>query len=116
MAESKNNRKKKRKRTQNHRAPDLPPTKEEIAKAEEEQKKQSNMLKMSIVSFVVMLAGFLVAQMWSHLIGYPVAFVGSIMGIYSARGQERGRMVTMICYGVFAVLVAFMWFVEVLSR
>lgn len=116
MAESKNNRKKKKKRTQNHRAPDLPPTKEEIAKAEEQQKRQGKMLKMSILSFVVMLVGFLVAQMWSHLIGYPIACVGSIMGIYSAREQERGRIITIICYGVFAVLVAYMWFVEVLAR
>lgn len=116
MAESKNNRKKKKKRTQNHRAPDLPPTKEKIAKAEEVQKKQSNMLKMSIVSFILMLAGFVVAQTWSHFIGYPIAFAGSIMGIYSAREQERGRTVTVICYGIFSVLVAFMWFAEVLAR
>ena len=116
MAESRNNRKKKKKRTQNHRAPDLPPTKEEIAKAEEVQKQQGKMLKMSIASFALMLVGFVIAQMWSHIIGYPIAFAGSIMGMYSARAQERGRTVTIICYGIFAVLVAFMWFAEVLAR
>ena len=50
------------------------------------------------------------------MIGYPIAFAGSIMGIYSAREQERGRTVTVICYGIFSVLVAFMWFAEVLAR
>lgn len=115
MAESKNNRKKKKKRTQNHRAPDLPPTKEEIAKIEEVQKHQSKMLKFSIIGFVLMLAGFIVAQLWSHLIGYPFAFAGSIMGIYSARDQEKGKIITMTCYGIFAVLVAFMWLAEVLG-
>lgn len=116
MAESKNNRKKKKKRTQNHRAPDLPPTKEEIAKAEEVQKKQSKMFKLSIVSFALMLVGFVIAQMWSRLIGFPIAFAGGILGIYSAREQERGRKVTIICYTIFAVLVAYMWFAEVLAR
>lgn len=116
MAESKNNRKKKKKRNHNHRAPDLPPTKEEVAKAEEVQKEQSKMLWLSILSFVLMLVGFVIAQTWSGLIGYPISFAGSIMGIFAAHTQEKGRAVTVICYTIFAVLVAVMWFREVLPH
>lgn len=114
MAESKNNRKKKKKRTQNHRAPDLPPTKEEIAKEEAAVQEQKKQMKLSIVAFVLMVAGFILAQFWSTLIGYPISFVGSILGIMTARSQARGRTVTVICYTIFAVLVAYMWFYQVL--
>lgn len=114
MAESKNHRKKKKKRTQNHRAPDLPPTREEIAQEEAAVQEQKKQLKLSIVAFVLMAAGFILAQFWSRFVGYPISFAGSILGIATARSQTRGRAVTIICYTIFAVLVAYMWCYEFL--
>lgn len=113
MAESKNNRKKKKKRTQNHRAPDLPPTKEEIAQEEAAVQEQKKQLKLSIVAFALMAVGFLLAQFWSSFVGYPISFVGSILGIATARSQEKGRTVTIVCYTIFSVLVAYMWCYQV---
>ena len=74
---------------------------------------------MGLISVAIMLVGILVGQFCGQIgafIGYPIAFVGSILGIFASRTQERGRTMTTICYTIFAVLVAYSWFFQIINR
>lgn len=113
MAVSKNNRRKKRKRTQNHSAP---VTSQQIAKEqkidEEKQIQEKKRLRLSIIAIVIMMAGLLVAWKVSRFFGYPLTFVGGVIGLVTARLQDKGRKVTIVCYTVYCILIAYMWIFE----
>lgn len=111
MAVSKGNRGKKKKRTQNHRAPVRPEVqKQEAEKAQQQRESAKKYLIMSMVSFAVMVIGFVMANYvgW-YLIGYPISLIGALCGIYSAGKQSRGARVTQVCYGIYSALVIYMW-------
>ena len=119
MAESKSKRKNGKKRAPQRKAPPKAPTKAEIQEAEQEVKKNKKMTYLGLISVAVMLVGILVGQFCGQIgafVGYPVAFVGSMLGIWTARSQQKGRTMTMVCYTIFAVLVAYSWFFQIINR
>lgn len=116
MAVSKNNRKKGKKRAQSHRAPvTQQQRKQELQVDEAMQQKEKKRFRMSLVAIAVMAIGLFVAWKWSRLIGYPITFVGGLVGLYAARQQDKGRKVTIVCYSIYCVLVAYMWIVEFIA-
>ena len=116
MAVSKNNRKKGKKRAQSHRAPVTEQQrKQELQVDEAMQQKEKKRFRMSLVAIAVMAIGLFVAWKWSRLIGYPITFVGRLVGLYAARQQDKGRKVTIVCYSIYCVLVAYMWIVEFIA-
>ena len=116
MAVSKNNRKKGKKRAQSHRAPFTEQQrKQELQVDEAMQQKEKKRFRMSLVEIAVMAIGLFVAWKWSRLIGYPITFVGGLVGLYAARQQDKGRKVTIVCYSIYCVLVAYMWIVEFIA-
>ena len=118
MAVSKNNRRKGKKRKQNHAAPKVEQRLTEAQKQELEEKKKENnkFLKLSIVACVIMVIGFVIGWAGYGVIGYPISFVGAVMGLVMTRKQDRGRKVTIVCYSIYCVLVAYMWIFELMSR
>ena len=119
MAESKSKRKNGKKRAPQRKAPPKTPTKAEIQEAEQEVKKNKKMTYLGLISVAVMRVGILVGQFCGQIgafVGYPVAFVGSMLGIWTARSQQKGRTMTMVCYTIFAVLVAYSWFFQIINR
>lgn len=115
MAESKSKRKNGKKRAPQRKAPPKAPTKAEIQEAEQEVKKNKKMTYLGLISVAVMLVGQFCGQIGAF-VGYPVAFVGSILGIWTSRSQQKGRTMTMVCYTIFAVLVAYSWFFQIINR
>lgn len=117
MAVSKNNRKKKHKRTQNHSAPEGF-SKKQIER-EEQQQDQAQLEKkrwrISMLALVLMVIGFLIANAGNHLIGYPITFVGGLLGLHSARTLAKGRKITVFCYTVYCILIAYLWIFEFLA-
>lgn len=118
MAVSKNNRKKKTKRTQNHSAPKVEKRLTEAQKQELIQKQEQNNkhFKLSIVACVIMVVGFVMAWAGYDLIGYPISFAGGVMGLVLTRKQDKGRKVTIICYTIYCILVAYMWIFKFLAN
>ncbi len=117
MAVSKGNRKKNTKRKQNHSAPKVEKRLTEAEKQEllKKEKQNNKNLKRSIIACVIMVAGFVIAWLGYRLIGYPISFAGAVMGIVVARNQDKGRKVTIACYTIYCVLVAYMWIFEFLG-
>lgn len=119
MAVSKNNRRKKRKRTQNHSAPVIEKhlTEAEVQELEHKQQQENKRLKWSIIFIVIMIGGFVIARAAAApLIGYPISFIGGIGGLATTRTQEKGKTVTVICYTIYCILVAYMWIYQFLAN
>lgn len=116
MAVSKNNRRKKRRRTQNHSAPvDMAKRQEELRASEEQQALEKRHLRLSVIAVVIMVAGLMIAWKAGHVIGYPITFVGSLVGLYAARKQGKKQRVTVICYTIYSALIAYMWIAEFMA-
>lgn len=110
MAVSKNNRKKGKKRTPSHRAPVTAQQREQKTRIEEKQRVQEKQnLRLSLIAVAIMGVGLFVAWRWSRLIGYPITFVGGLAGIYAERKSGKQRKLTLICYTIYCILVAYMW-------
>lgn len=117
MAVSKNTRKKSKKRTQNHSAPVN--TAEKLKReqeAEAQRRETKKHLWQSIAAPILMLVGVLIAYIFGIRIGYPISFAGGLWGMYAAHFQEKGKRMTMVCYGAYCVLVAYQWFAVLLGR
>ncbi len=111
MAVSKNTRKKSKKRTQNHSAPVNMAEKRKREEAEAVQRKEAKKhLWQSTAALALMLIGIIVAYKLSGLIGYPISLAGGVLGLYASQFQEKGRRITMACYGIYCVLVVYQWF------
>lgn len=120
MAVSKNNRKKKTKRTQNHSAPKVEKRLTEAQKQEiiEKQEQDKKHLKLSIIACIIMVVGFAMGWAGYELVGYPISFAGGVMGLVVTHKQgksKRGR-VTIICYTIYCVLIAYMWIFKFLAN
>ena len=116
MAVSKNNRRKKTKRTQNHCAPAGFGQKQQakVAAQQEQEAIEKKRWRISMLALVFMVVGFLIAAQGNRFIGYPITFVGGVLGLYSARTLSKGRKITIVCYTIYCVLVAYMWIFEFL--
>ena len=116
MATSKNNRKKGRKRQQMHSRP-IP---DYVAKAQAEQEKEEikSMQRTQNISFfglVIMIVGFVLVVMGYALIGYPVTFAGSLIGLLTTPQDMKHRKITIGGHIVYCIMVAFLWFSAIAS-
>ena len=116
MATSKNNRKKGRKRQQMHHRP-IP---DHVAKAQAEQEKEEikSMQRSQNISFfglVIMIVGFVMVVMGYALVGYPVTFAGSLIGLLTTPQDLKHRKITIAGHIIYCVMVAFLWFSEIAS-
>lgn len=113
MATSKNNRKKGKKRQPMHSKP-IP---ESIAKAQEDLRKDEvkSLQRKQTVSFIgllLMVGGFIVALTANKVIGYPITFIGAFIGMVTVQPDQKHRMLSIIGYLVYCIMVAFLWAAE----
>ena len=103
MAASKNNRKKGKKRTKGHKSPVRTP-------AEQSAKKRTEYDWFGMAGLALMLAGFLGAMFTPYgLAFYPITFVGALMGLVKSKWDTTPHKISVVCYIVYCLLVAYMW-------
>jgi hypothetical protein len=110
MATSKNNRKKGRKRQQMHKKP-VPDyvVKAEQERMEAERKADDRTRTWSFLGLILMIVGFVVAVMGYPIIGYPLTFVGAVIGMFTTSSESKHPRIVMGGYMVYCVLVAVLW-------
>ncbi|HIV67592.1 MAG TPA: hypothetical protein IAA32_01845 [Candidatus Butyricicoccus stercorigallinarum] len=116
MAVSKNNRKNGKKRTKGHRAPVTDEQRKRAVQVNTEaQEREKKRFRLSLIAIAVMAVGLFIAWQGYRIFGYPITFVGGLAGLYAARHQDKGRKVTIVCYTIYCLLVAYMWIVELMA-
>ena len=113
MATPKNNRKKGKKRQPMHSKPmsDAALKAQETIRTEEE-KSLRRVQNLSFIGLLLMVGGFVIALAASKKIGYPVTFIGALIGIATVQPDQKHRVISIVAYIVYCVMVAFLWFAE----